>query len=39
MPFPEGVTSEGLRAEFRAEEAEADERKWGIACLSSTRTR
>ncbi len=31
MPFPEGVTSEGLRAEFRAEEAEADERKWGIA--------
>lgn len=29
LPFPEGVTSEGLRAEFRAEEEAADERKWG----------
>lgn len=29
MPFPPGVTSEGLRAEFRAEEEAADERKWG----------
>lgn len=29
MPFPPGVTSEGLRAEFRAEEEAADIRKWG----------
>ncbi len=29
MPLPPGVTSEGLRAEFRAEEEAADLRKWG----------
>lgn len=31
MPLPPGVTSEGLRAEFRAEEEAADIRKWGSA--------
>lgn len=29
LPLPGGMTSDGLRAEFRAEEEAADERKWG----------
>lgn len=30
LRLPDGITSEGMRAQAREEEAEAEDRKWGL---------